>query len=262
MDATVSHFLLLLGWLGLALGLFGIGRLAIWSLEKTIVLDKWFIPSSQTYLSSATVPFDGGSAPFDGSASFDDYVDRWHKEEVDELGRANSFLGSMFLIISLFYIDDLEHRFPLKSKESYISLGTMIVASAAFSFGWASTWFQTQWNDKRWFRNLLQSLYLSLVLFGYIYLTIVAGHDWPLFLIGLTLYLVVLLVCYLCFVRNHAQRFGWDFWSMSYLLCLVNVQHDLLANLFYAVFFAHFMATVARYQPPRLFYAMYSSSLP
>jgi hypothetical protein len=265
MDSAATHFIQLLVWLTLALGLFGIGRLAIYCLEKTTILDKWF-PEPRSFLRENLQPDTPYQPSYYSSPGRQStprcYQDRWIREDHDDLGRANSFLGSLFFILSLFYVDDLGERFSQSSSSTFITLGVLVVSSLVFSFGWASERFRRRWDNQAWFRTVFESLYVAGFLFGFIYLAVGAGDDWPLFLIGGAVYLCLLLITYVCFVRRHEHRYGWDFWSMSYMMCLVNLQHDLVANLMYAVFFAHFMATVSRYQPPRLFYSMYSSALP
>jgi len=276
MDSTVTHFIQLLAWLALALGLFGIGRLAIACLEKTVLLDKWFDhgrplawPSSRTRTTRVASSAKEETLPYAFMPSLT-YHERWHKEDVDDLGRANSFLGTLFFVLALFYVDDIGHRFPLSgphAKDTLVALTTLVGATCLFSFGWASQAFRTRWGGLTWFRTLLQSMYMAAALFCFVYLSVGAGEDWPLFLVGLGVYGALVLVAYVCFVRHHSasgsrRRFGYDFWSLSYLLCLVNLQHDLVANLLYALCFAHFMVTASRYQPPRLFYPMYSSSVP
>lgn len=281
MDWTVVHFIQLLAWLALSLVLFGIGRLSIYCFEKTVILDKWFDQdcssskpnTRQTLFSSSSATPSRHSFLADNTSSLSYtppiiYNEQWHKEDVDDLGRANSFLGSLFFVLSLFYVDDIGHRFSFSGKNArftFITLGTLMASSFIFSFGWASKIFRDRWKRFDWFRTTVQSIYLAAALFCFVYLTVGAGDDWPLFLIGLGVYFSLILVAYVCFVRRSLgdrRRFGYDFWSLSYMLCLINLQHDLVANLLYAVFFAHFMATASRYQPTRLFYPMYSSSLP
>ena len=256
MDSSVTHFLQLLAWLTLALVLFGIGRFAIYCLEKEVALAKWF-PYGRSITDRNSIYDELGH----GASAFS-YEERWHKEDMDDLGRANSFLGSLFFILSLFYVDDLGERFDWNSLSTYGIVGIMVGATIVFNLGWSWRHFRGWWHKKAWVRTLCQSIYLATLLFAYIYLAIGAKGDWPLYLIGAGVYLALFLLAYVCFVRRHERRVGWDFWSMSYMLCLVNFQYDWGANVLYAIFYAHFMATVARYQPPRLFYSMYTSSVP